>query len=267
MPFEQLLALAVIQGLTEFLPISSSGHLNLLHLLTAWEDEGAYMDVAIHVGSLLAVMLYFWRDMLGFLAALARLVRGEVTAEGRLLLLIIAASVPIFAAGYVVMKSGLMPSLRTLPVIAWANMVFAVVLYAADRLGRNDRRCEELTLGDAILVGLSQVLSIVPGASRAGVTMSMARFLGMERTEAARFSMFLSIPTIIGLGAAAAYELRSTGDLALQQNAVVAAGLSFVAALASIAFMMALLRRWSMTPFVVYRVVLGAVLLGYVYLA
>lgn len=265
MPFDQLIILALVQGLTEFLPVSSSGHLNLVHLLTSWEDQGPLIDVAVHVGSLFAVIIYFWRDMVLFLRALRQLTRGKQTPDLIILYHLIVASLPIFVVGFVVLSLGLLDSLRTLPVIAWANLVFAVVLLFADRVGLTIRRVEHITLKDALLVGCAQIISIIPGASRAGVTISMARFLGYERREAARFSMLLSIPTIMGLGIATSFKLYQLGDLQVQGDAAFAAVLSLLAALGSIWFMMALLKRTTLLPFVIYRLVLGGVLLGFIY--
>ncbi len=265
MPFDQLVILAIVQGLTEFLPVSSSGHLNLVHLLTTWEDQGPLMDVAVHVGSLFAVMIYFWRDMVMFLGAVWSLVRGKITPEVRMLLLLIVASIPVFAVGAVVLKLDLMTSLRTLPVIAWANLIFAVVLLVSDRVGMTIRRVEHITMKDALLVGLAQAVSIIPGTSRAGITVSMARFLGYERREAARFSMLLSIPTILGLGVAVGYQLYDAGDLKVQNDAIYGGAMAFASALISIWFMMALLKRTTLLPFVIYRIVLGGILLGFIY--
>jgi undecaprenyl-diphosphatase len=264
-PFDQLIVLAVIQGLTEFLPISSSGHLNLVHLLTDWQDEGPLVDVAIHVGSLGAVMLYFWRDMAMFLRAIWQFTKGRVTPEFKLLLYLIVATLPIFAVGYFVVKMGLLDDLRTAKVIAWSNMGFALVLLFCDRVGMTVQRIEHTTLGDAVLIGVAQVLSVIPGASRAGLTISMARYLGYERPEAARISMLLSIPTILGLGLATAWELQASGNLDLQRDAVLAGALSLVTALISISFMMWMAARMTLLPFVVYRIVLGGFLLGWIY--
>lgn len=265
MPLEQLIALALIQGLTEFLPISSSGHLNLLHLLTHWEDQGPLMDVAVHVGSLFAVLLYFWRDVIGLLAGLLDLCRARLTEQSRFLLYLIVATIPVFVFGYILLKSGIIYRLRTLEVIAWANMIFAVVMLVADRVGPLTRNMSSTTLRDGILIGAIQAIALIPGASRSGVTISMARILGFTRVDAAKLSMLLSIPTILGLGAATAYELYGTGDLALQNDAVIAAGLSFVSAFASIWFMMALLQRMTLMPFVAYRIILGGALLAWIY--
>jgi undecaprenyl-diphosphatase len=265
LPFDQLIVLAVIQGITEFLPISSSGHLNLVHLLTDWQDQGPLVDVAIHVGSLGAVMLYFWRDMAMFLRAIWQFAKGRVTPEFKLLLYLIVATLPIFVVGYFVVKMGLLDDLRTAKVIAWSNMAFALVLLFCDRVGMTVQRIEHTTLGDAVLIGVAQVLSVIPGASRAGLTISMARYLGYERPEAARISMLLSIPTILGLGLATAWELQASGNLDLQRDAVLAGALSLVTALVSISFMMWMAQRMTLLPFVVYRIVLGGFLLGWIY--
>ncbi len=265
MPIEQIVALALVQGLTEFLPISSSGHLNLVHLLTSWQNQGPLVDVAVHVGSLFAVLTYLRRDVLHLLRGLGHLLRGRATEEGRLLLLLILASLPVFAAGYFVVRSGLVNSLRTIEIIAWANLIFAFILWAADRFGLTIRRLEHTTTSDALLIGLSQIIALVPGASRAGITMTAARFLGYERIEAARFSLLLSIPTIAGLGAATTFELARSGNMELQADISLAVALSFLAAIISIWFMMALLRRTTMTAFVIYRIALGLLLLAIVY--
>ena len=260
MQIEQLVILAVVQGLTEFWPISSSGHLVLVPLLAQWPDQGPLIDVAVHVGSLFAVMIYFWRDMLRLLRGLADLLRGHLTADGRLLLYLILASIPLFLAGYALLASGAYKALRTLEVIAWANIVFALVLLAADRWGPRERAVESTRLKDALIVGLAQVVALIPGVSRSGITMSAARALAYERTEAARLAMLLAIPSILGLGAGAAFELYSADSGESLNDGILAAGLSFLAALLAIWFMMALLKRMSMLPFVLYRFALGGFL-------
>jgi len=265
MPIEQLVVLAIVQGLTEFLPVSSSGHLNLVHALTDWRDQGALMDVAVHVGSLFAVLIYFWRDVITLITGALKLLTGRLSGESRLLLLLALATLPVGVIGLILLETGLVAHLRTAEVVAWANIVFAVVLYWADRVGALTRRLENITLSDAATVGLAQVLALVPGVSRSGITMSMARYLGYERREAARFASLLAIPTIAGFGLASAIKLAGEGDGAPWGDVMIGAGLSFLAAFISIWFMMALLKRVSMTPFVVYRIVLGLVLLGWIY--
>lgn len=265
MPVEQLLILAIIQGLTEFWPVSSSAHLNLVHLLTNMQDQGPLIDVAVHFGSLFAVLIYFWRDIVMLMRALGDLLRARFSKEALLLLYMILATIPLMIIGFILLKSGIYKQLRTIEVIAWANIVFAIVLWWCDKNPPLVRKLEDATWKDALFVGAAQVLSLIPGASRSGVTMSAARYLEFNRVEAARFSMLLAIPAILGLGLGTVYELYKSGDAALQSEAIFVGVLSFLTALFSIWFMMALLKRMTMLPFVVYRLILGVALLGYMY--
>lgn len=265
MPLEQLLLLSIIQGLTEFWPVSSSGHLILVPLLTKWQDQGALMDVAVHFGSLFAVLIYFWRDVAMLLRACLDLVRARFNKETQLLLYLIVASIPLMIFGFILLKTGLYKQMRTIEVIAWANIVFAIVLWWCDEFPPTARRVEETTWRDALIVGFSQVIALIPGASRSGITMSSARYLGYSRTEAARFSMLLAIPSILGLSLGTVYELYKTGDASLQSDAIFVGILSFFTALLSIWFMMALLKRMTMLPFVIYRLILGSFLLVMIY--
>ena len=259
-----IVVLALVQGITEFLPISSSGHLILVPVFTGWPDQGLVLDVAVHVGTLGAVMAYFWRDLWSMVAGLGRLARGREDAGARLAGLVIVATVPVIAAGFVV-NAYMYDDLRSLTVIAWTMLGFGIVLYVTDRLGMTVRRIEHTTLGDAVVIGLAQVLALVPGTSRAGITISAGRMLGLERTDAARFSMLLSIPAILGAGGLKSWELYQADDADLTANTLVAAGLAFTAAWLAIFMMMAWLRHATFTPFVIYRVVLGAFLLGHAY--
>jgi undecaprenyl-diphosphatase len=262
---DQLVVLAIIQGLTEFLPVSSSGHLNLLHLLTNYPDEGPAIDVAIHVGSLVAVMAYFWRDMLFLLSGLRDVVFFRRSEAARLILLLALASVPLAIVGFIMLKSGLVDAVRSLEVIAWTTIIFGLVLWACDAIGSRTRAFSQIGIPDAVWVGLAQCVALIPGVSRSGITMSAARALGFERTEAARFSMLLAIPAILATGAGVAMDLKDGQAAIIAGDALAAAGLSAVAAFISIWFMMALLRRTSMTPFVIYRLALGVVLLWLAY--
>ncbi len=264
MLIEQIIVLAIIQGITEFLPISSSGHLVLIPQLTGWNDQGQIIDVAVHVGSLFAVMIYFWRDMIRLISGTAMLVTFRWNEDARLVMLLIVATVPFIMVGVTIVASGYYDDynavVRTVEVVAWANMIFAILLWLADERAPVTRRVKDLTMADAAVLGTAQVLAIIPGVSRSGVTMTAGRALSMERTEAARFAMLMSIPTILVSGAAATLKLAQEGEARLQGDAILAAGLSFVAALLAIWGMMALLKRMSMLPFVIYRVVLGLVL-------
>ncbi|MCB2100151.1 MAG: undecaprenyl-diphosphate phosphatase [Rhodobacterales bacterium] len=264
MSFLQIVVLALVQGITEFLPISSSGHLVLVPYFGGWPDQGLLMDVAVHVGTLGAVVIYFWRDLWDMLVGLGRLLRGRRDPRAMLVIYLILATIPVVIAGFLV-NAYAGDALRSIAVIGWTTLGFGIVLYVTDRLGMTLRTLDHIGWRDALVVGLAQVLALVPGTSRSGITMSAARMLGMERSDAARFSMLLSIPTILGAGLLKGKELYDSGNAALTFDAILAAGLSMVAALIAVALMMAWLKRATFTPFVVYRVVLGVVLLALAY--
>ncbi|MDJ0949432.1 MAG: undecaprenyl-diphosphate phosphatase [Alphaproteobacteria bacterium] len=264
MPILHVLVLAAVQGITEFLPISSSGHLILVPTVTGWPDQGLTIDVAVHVGTLGAVAVYLWRDLLEILRSLWQLLRGRVTAGARLFGYLVVATIPVVIAGYFA-NDRLGGISRNPEVIAWAMIGFGIVLYLADRLFLTVKRMDHLNLGAAITVGLAQVLALIPGTSRAGITMTAARMLGYERTAAARFSMLLSIPTILGAGALKGFELSQSGDIALGRDALLSGGFAFGFALIAILLMMSWLRRASFTPFVVYRLLIGGILLAWIH--
>lgn len=264
MTLVHLIVVAIVQGITEFLPVSSSGHLALVPKLMCWPDQGLSIDVAVHIGTLGAVVTYLWRDVWSMLVGLTRIGAGLRDPGVKLMFLLALATLPVIVAGLLV-NLYLGNALRDVMVIGWATVGFGLVLYACDRFGAMDRRLEHVTASSALLIGLAQILALIPGASRAGVTMSAARILGYDRRDAARFSMLLSIPTIIAAGALVGIDLYRSGDADLQADAVMAAGLAFVTAYITIALMMNWLRRASFTPFVIYRVVIGGGLLTFAY--
>lgn len=264
MPLFHLAILALIQGFTEFLPISSSGHLALLPMLTDWPDQGRMMDVAVHVGTLGAVMLYAWRDIGAMLTGIFQVLKGRRAEGAHLFAKLVVATIPVVVAGYLVAEH-LDFNMRTLEIIAWATLGFGVLLGVADRVGMTMRRIEHCGYGEALFIGCAQALALIPGTSRSGITITAGRILGLERVEAARYSFLLSIPAILGAGLLEGKELLETGDLALTGDAAIAAGLSFVAALITINLMMAWLRRAGFMPFVLYRIALGGGLLAWIY--
>ena len=260
MPLFHLILIALIQGVTEFLPVSSSGHLVLLPGLTGLQDQGLVIDVAAHVGTLFAVALYFWKDVKIGLLGLPRLARGKVDTQGAFLALcLITATLPVILAGLVFKVTGLADALRSVTVIGWTMLGFGVLLYIADQRGPVTRDSTRWRLRDAAVMGLYQVLALIPGTSRSGITITGARFLGYDRSSAAKLAMLMSIPTIAASGLLAGLDLIG-GDIPLRDAAIVA-GLSFVAALAALALMMRLLQSVSYTPYVLYRIALGLVLL------
>ncbi len=260
----QIVVLSVVQGLTEFLPISSSGHLILVPYVTGWPDQGLALDVAAHVGTLAAVLLYFWRDVGGLLRGSFRLLLGRVTREGRLALYLLAATIPALFIGYVLEEfAGGTP--RRIEVVAWAMIGFALVLWFADHVGLRVKRLEHFTLGQALVIGIAQPIAFIPGTSRSGITMVAARLMGYERREAARFSFLLSIPAILAAGLYEGLKLMDTGNGAALGEAGFAVLFSAITGLAAIAFLMRWLKRSSFAPFVIYRLILGAGLLAWIY--
>ena len=271
MPLLFIVVLAVVQGITEFLPVSSSGHLELswraldrAEVALPPEEQRLILFVAVHLGSLLAVMLYFWRDIWAMLRGVFRMFIGRGGPDLKLLAMVIVASLPLVAVGFLV-RGDLLETVYSLQVIGWATIGFAILLFIGDRFGLTVRRTEHITLTDALFIGLAQVLALLPGTSRSGVTMTAARFLGFERGEAARFSLLLSMPAILGASTLSGYDLYQSGNLRLGFDAAMAAGLAFVSAWLSIALMMAWLRSAGFTPFVVYRLAIGVIILWLAY--
>ena len=261
----QIVVLAILQGITEFLPVSSSGHLILVPHLTGWPDQGLPFDVAIHVGTLVAVLVYFWRDVGTVLVGMLDLLRGRRSVGTRLVIGLAVATIPALAMG-LAMEFWIGDALRSVTVVAWTMIIFAVVLYVSDRLGLTINRMEHLTVGHAFFIGCAQALAFIPGTSRSGITMVAGRILGYERFEAARFSLLLSVPAITAAGLYEGLKLYRTGDVAMMQDAVLGGGIAAVSGLITIVFMMNWLRRATFTPFVIYRLILGSALLAWVYL-
>lgn len=266
MPMLQLFLLAVVQGITEFLPVSSSGHLVLLPNLAGLPDQGLVIDVAVHVGTLGAVLLYFRADVSRILSGMVRMASGRFDGpDVQLALLLVLATVPVIIAGLAFRLTGLTLMLRSVTVIAWATLIFGLVLWWADRTGSKARTTGDWSPRDAIVMGLWQAIALIPGTSRSGITITAARHLGFARPDAARLAMLMSIPTIIASGTLLGLEVASSLDLPKARDGCIAAALAFVAALGALHFMMRLIERVSFTPFVIYRVVLGLALLAWSY--
>ena len=261
MTLEQIIVLAVVQGITEFLPISSSGHLILVPVLMGWRDQGLLVDVMAHVGSLAAIVAYFWRDVVRLAGGAFDLVRGRLSDAARMALYIAAATVPAVVLGFILKTTGFIDQIRGPHIVAWNAIVFALLMLAADRLGAQRRTTADMTLWSALAVGAAQALALIPGTSRSGITMTAARSLGFTRPESARFSFLVGMPAIAGAGLLVLGDAIEAGE-PISSDALLVGGLTFFTSLAAIAFLMAILRRYSLLPFVIYRIVLGLVLLG-----
>ncbi|MEM7718914.1 MAG: undecaprenyl-diphosphate phosphatase [Pseudomonadota bacterium] len=264
MPIFHLILVAIVQGVTEFLPVSSSGHLILLPNLTGLADQGLVIDVAVHVGTLGAVILYFRRDVLRAFSGLLKI--GDMTnPDARLALGLIVGTIPVVVAGLLLKLSGADENLRSIAVVGWTTLVFGVFLYWADQHGQDTKTAKDWSLKDAVIMGFWQVLALIPGTSRSGITITGARSLGYAREDAARLAMLMSIPTILASGTLIGFEVANSLDAAAARDSMIAAAFAFFAALAALHFMMRLLKSVSFTPYVIYRIALGIVLLAIAY--
>lgn len=260
----EAIVLGIVQGLTEFLPISSTGHLRIVPAFAGWEDPGALFTAVIQLGTMLAVVIYFWRDLVRitgvWLSSLRRPERrGELDA--RMGWYIIIATIPIGVFG-LAFNDQIETGARNLYLIGTVLIVLGVVLAIADAVGSRTRKLEDVTRSDAIWVGLAQAMALIPGTSRSGATITAGLFLGMERAAAARFSFLLSIPAVVLSGLYGLTELV-TGDDDVSFTALAVATLfAFIVGYVSIAFLLRWLASHSTLIFVIYRIVLGTVVLA-----
>jgi undecaprenyl-diphosphatase len=255
----QGLVLALVQGLTEFLPISSSAHLLLPSLLLGWPDQGLAFDVAVHFGTLLAVVTYFRRDLWDLAAGtMASAIAREMNPRSREVLYLALGTIPAVIVGFLL--NAHMDALRTVPVLATTTIVFALLLGYADRRVGAQPRGEVGGIGTALLIGCAQAIAPIPGTSRSGITITAGLLLGLSREAAARFSFLLSIPIISGAALLKLLDLLS-GDVAVDMRILLLAmGVAGVSAYACIAVFLQLIERVGMMPFVLYRLALGGII-------
>ena len=261
MDIVQIIVLALVQGLTEFLPISSSAHLILVPILTGWDDQGLAFDVAVHVGTLTAVVLYFRKEIgVMFLAWMASL-KGNHSEDSRLAWGVLIGTIPVGLVG-LLFKGYIADNLRTELVIAVTTIIFGLLLWYADWSGKRDRDEHTLSWKDIIIIGCAQAIALIPGTSRSGITITAGLMLGLTAQAAARFSFLLSIPVIVlagGVETLGYLEVASADDV---NDLVIGALISAVSAYLCIHYFLMLLERVGMTPFVIYRLLLGIILLS-----
>jgi len=266
MPILQVIVLAVVQGLTEFLPVSSTAHLYLTSWLLGWHTEALDFDIALHIGTLLAILLYFMRDWLQIVAQGfgVRFGRDEELKQNRMMLWLLAiATIPVGVFGYVFNKQA-ETTWRNPFVMGVMLVAVGVVMWLAERAGRMRRDLSSLNLPDSMVIGLAQALSIVPGTSRSGITISAGLFRDFERPSAARFSFLLSAPAIAAAAGKALYDMHKHGGLHAILNApfLVGVAVSALTGCAVIAWFLHYLRRSSLLPFVYYRIIFGIIVLA-----
>ena len=259
--FFQATFLGVIQGITEFLPISSSAHLQLPRLLLNWEDQGLTFDVSLHLGSLLAVVTYLKDDIVNLIkASFSRIINKKNSIDADLAFLLVIASVPAAAIGFL-LNNSIDLYARSIEILALFTFIFALILFYADKKGCRERSLKQLTWIDASYIGLAQVMALIPGTSRSGVTMSAALLLGYNRKSAAKFSFLLSIPIILGSSMLRSYDLFSLPstslDFPILLYGMIVSGL---VAYLCIHYFFTLVERFGFLPFVLYRIVLSIAL-------
>lgn len=257
----QAIVLGLVQGLGEFLPISSSAHLVLVPWLFNWQDPGLSFDVALHLGTLIAVIIYFWRDWLNLIIGGFTNVKSS---DGRLFWYLVASSIPGAAIGYI-LEEHAETIFRTPLLIAFMLIIMGIFLYWADQKSRKLTEIEDISFKTSFIIGLSQALAIIPGVSRSGITITTGLLTGLTRESAARFSFLLSTPIIMGAALVKLPQVLSTPNM-LNTNFVVGMVVAGITGLASIYVLLRYVQSKSFLPFVWYRFILGAVVIMVVFL-
>lgn len=261
MDFAQIIILSLIQGITEFLPVSSSAHLILIPLLTEWQDQGLAIDVAAHLGSLFAIVFYFRKDIsLILFAGINSIIKKDIShTDSKLFWYILVASIPVLVSGFL-LRDIVSGYLRDPLIIAASSIGFGLLLFYADVTGKRIRQINTINLKDVIIIGFAQALALIPGTSRSGITMTAALMLGLDRQSAARFSFLMAVPIILAAGSYESLKLIQTNAIVDLNNFLITATLSAISAFISIHVFLKFLDKIGMLPFVIYRVVLGFVL-------
>ena len=250
----EIFLLSLVQGITEFLPISSSSHLVIISKYSGFENQNLSIDISLHIGSFLAVITYFYKDIINFIK------------NKELFLKIFIASIPVMIFGFFLIETNLIEKLRNIQIIGWTTLFFGILLYVSDKFKLKKIISTDLNYKSAIFIGFFQILSLIPGVSRSGISITAARFLNFKRVEAAKISFLLSIPT---LGAVSAFGLKNTftsQDMNISILNFVSIFLSYIFSLITINYFLKYIKKFSLNIFVIYRILLGLVLLAVAYL-
>ncbi len=264
MSLEQIIVLSLIQGITEYLPISSSGHLILVPAVTGWADQGVVTDMVTNLGTLFATIIFFWRDVVSMFWGFLDLIKRRSTLNSKLVTNVIIGTIPIIVAGIILKATHLDSYIRSPLLVGINSIVFGILLYAADAYGLFRHTVRDLTWRTSLIIGFAQMFSLSPGTSRSGVTMTAGRALGYVRPEAARFSFLLSIPANAAASIFIIGNALKSGE-SISGPVILTGILTFFIGLGTITILMRLIRTNSFLPFVIYRVILGGVLLGMLY--
>ena len=250
----EILILSIVQGVSEFLPISSIAHLVLISKYYAFVNQNLLIDICLHLGSLLAVIIYFRNDLFSFVKNKNFLVK------------ILIGTIPILPIGYIFYQTGIINQLRNLEVIGWASLFFGILLYISDKTENKKKIKQDFSIKSAIFIGLFQVLALIPGVSRSGITITSGRFLGFERVEAAKISFFLSIPTLFAASILGIFNIYKEGSSELNFLAIIAVIFSFIFSYLTIAIFLNFIKKFSLQIFVIYRIIISILILTIVYL-
>ena len=250
----EILILAVIQGISEFVPVSSVAHLVLISKYYAFNSQDLLVDICLHLGSLIAIIFYFRKDLFNFIK------------NKNFLIKICIGTIPIIPVGYILYETGLIDQLRSLKIIGWTSLIFGILLYLSDKIKVTKKINADFTNKPAIIIGLFQILALIPGVSRSGITITSGRLLGFDRYDSAKISFFLSIPTLIAASFLGVYNIHKEGSSELNFLAIIAVIFSFIFSYLTIAIFMNFIKKFSLKIFVVYRIIISILILSIVYL-
>jgi len=250
----EILILSAIQGISEFLPVSSAAHLILVSKYYAFANQSLLIDICLHLGSLLAIIIYFRDDLFDFINNKSFLIK------------ILVGTIPIIPVGYIIYRTGLIEQLRNLEVIGWMSLIFGILLYLSDKSKVTKKIDTEFTNKSVLFIGLFQVLALIPGVSRSGITITSGRMLGFSRFDSAKISFFLSIPTLTAASLIGIYNVYREGSTELNFLAIVAVIFSFTFSYITIALFFNFIKKFNLNIFIIYRIALSLFILGIVYL-
>jgi len=250
----EILILSIIQGVTEFLPVSSAAHLVLVSKHYDFVNQNLLIDICLHLGSLIAIIFYFRKDLFNFVK------------NKNFFIKIIIGTIPIIPVGFIIYQTNFINHLRNLEVIGWMSLIFGILLFISDKFKINRNIDKEFTIKSIIIIGLFQVLSLIPGVSRSGITITSGRFLGFSRFDAAKISFFLSIPTLGAASLMGIYNIYREGSVELNFLAIIAVIFSFIFSYLTITLFLNFIKKFSLKIFVVYRLILSLIILTIVYL-
>ena len=250
----EILILSLIQGVSEFLPVSSAAHLVLISNQFTFVNQNLLIDICLHLGSLIAIIFYFRNEIFNF------------TKNKSFLIKILMGSLPIIPVGYLLYQSGMMEHLRSLEVIGWMSLIFGILLYLSDKSKTTNKIETKFTYMSALFIGLFQILALIPGVSRAGITITSGRILGFNRLDSAKISFFLSIPTLAAASILGIFNIYKEGSEELNFLAIIAVIFSSIFSYFTIVLFLNFIKKFSLKIFVIYRIILSLLILGIVYL-